>query len=90
MQIDHIQPIIQNGTNEIENLNPSCKECNNYKCHAGLELFRHYTQQMLNDKLHYLFKSKTKMQIAVNFSAIEIKKWDCKFYFEKITSQNIN
>lgn len=84
MQVDHIQPIVFKGSDLIENLNPSCKECNNYKCHAGLELFRTYTKQMLNDKLHYLFKSKTKMQVAINFGVIELKKWDGKFYFEKL------
>lgn len=83
MQVDHIQPKICKGTDDEENLNPSCRECNNYKSHAGLELFRTYTKQMLNDKLHYLFKSKTKMQVAINFGAVKLSKWDGLFYFEK-------
>ncbi len=84
MQVDHIHPKIFKGSDDIENLNPACKECNNYKSAAGIELFRTFTKQMLIDKLHYLFKSKTKMQVAINFGSIELKKWDGKFYFEKV------
>jgi len=82
--IDHINPKINGGGNELENLNPSCKECNNYKCHSDLELFRSYAKQMFNEKLEYLFKSKTKMQIGINLGVITIQKWDGIFYFEKI------
>jgi 5-methylcytosine-specific restriction endonuclease McrA len=84
MQIDHIKAVIFGGTNGIENLNPACKDCNLYKGASSIETFRAFTKQMLNEKLHYLFKSKTKMQVAINFGAIELKKWDGKFYFEKI------
>lgn len=85
--IDHIIPIVYQGTNEIENLNPSCKYCNNYKCHSKLETFRMYTRQMLNEKLEYLFKSKTKMQVAINMGAIKHQEWDGVFYFEKLNSE---
>ena len=30
MQVDHIQPEVFQGTDDYYNLNPSCKECNNY------------------------------------------------------------
>lgn len=83
MQVDHIIPKIDRGTDDFENLNPSCKHCNNYKCHSSLETFRHYLNQMLNIKLNYLFRSKTKMQIAMNFGVIQLFKWDNKFYFER-------
>ncbi len=82
--VDHIKPKVSGGTNDLDNLNPSCKDCNNYKCHSGLELFRTYTKQMLNEKLEYLFKSKTKMQVAINMGSITHKEWDGLFYFEKI------
>lgn len=87
MQIDHIVPKCANGTDEDSNLNPSCRECNNYKCHAPLELFRTYLKQMLNNKLHYLFRSKTKMQCAINFKTIKIEPWDGVFYFEKLNKK---
>jgi len=83
--VDHINPKVAGGTDDLINLNPSCKDCNNYKCHSSIELFRHYTKQMVNDKLDYLFKSKTKMQVAINLGAITINKWDGRFYFETLT-----
>ena len=83
MQVDHIQPIIMGGGNDFENLNPSCRYCNNYKSHSSLETFRHYLYQMLNVKLNYLFRSKTKMQVALNFGVVELSQWDGKFYFER-------
>ena len=83
MHIDHITPKILRGTDDFENLNPSCKECNNYKCHWHLEEFRRALKDLLGIKLNYLFKSKTKMQVSINFGVIEIKEWDGLFYFEK-------
>ena len=38
---------------------------------------------MLNEKLEYLFRSKTKMRIAINMGPIKYFLWDGKFYFER-------
>ena len=38
--VDHIKPQVFGGTNDLQNLNPSCKDCNNYKCHTDLEWYR--------------------------------------------------
>lgn len=84
LHIDHIQPKAMNGIDNIENMNPSCKECNNYKGPLDIEMFRKCTANMMNKKLHYLFKSKTKMQLAINLGIIIINKWDEQFYFEKL------
>lgn len=81
--VDHIKPQIFGGTNDLENLNPSCKECNNYKCHTDLEGYRKQLYKMLNENLEYLFKSKTKMQVAMNMDSIKHTKWNGKFYFEE-------
>jgi CRISPR/Cas system Type II protein with McrA/HNH and RuvC-like nuclease domain len=80
--VDHIVPKSSRGTDNIENLNPSCRDCNNYKNGQSLEEFRYYLQQLLNVKHEYLFMSKTKMQIAINLGVINLKAWDGKFYFE--------
>ena len=82
--IDHIKPKASGGSNDLENLNPSCRDCNNYKCNSSLDDFRYYTQKMLNEQLEYLFKSKTKMQVAINMGAVTLQKWDGLFYFEKL------
>ena len=81
--IDHILPKVDGGTDEIKNLNPSCKECNRYKCHMNLESYRRQLAVLLNEKPEYLFKSRTKMQVAINMGSIAHTIWDGKFYFEK-------
>ena len=81
---DHIKPKAAGGSNDLENMNPACKDCNNYKSHSSLETFRTFAKQMVNEKFHYLFKSKTKMQVAINLGAVVLSKWDGIFYFEKL------
>jgi 5-methylcytosine-specific restriction endonuclease McrA len=81
--VDHITPQVFGGTNDLENLNPSCRDCNNYKCHTDLEGYRRQLRKMLNEKLNYLFKSKTKMQVAMNMGSIKHAAWDGMFYFER-------
>lgn len=90
MNIDHIKPKVMGGTDNIENLNPSCWECNNYKCHSSLETMREYLLKMVNELPHErLFKSKTKMQVAINIGSVVINKWDGIFYFERINKPKI-
>ena len=84
--VDHIKPQVFGGTNDLDNLNPSCKDCNNYKCHTDLEGYRKQLHKMLNEKLEYLFKSKTKMQVAMNMGSIKHTLWDGKFHFERVGS----
>lgn len=86
--VDHINPLVYGGNNELSNMNPSCAECNNYKCHTNLEDYRSQLRKMLNEKLEYLFKSKTKMKVAINMGSIKHTVWDGKFYFEKIGTRN--
>jgi 5-methylcytosine-specific restriction endonuclease McrA len=86
--VDHIKPKVFGGTNDFHNLNPSCKDCNNYKCHTDLEGYRKQLYKMVNEKIEYLFKSKTKMQVAMNMGVIKHTFWDGKFYFERVGSTN--
>ncbi|MFA5300032.1 MAG: HNH endonuclease signature motif containing protein [Lutibacter sp.] len=82
-QIDHIHPKHNKGTDDFENLNPACFACNNYKNGNRLETFRNAVKTMLNKKRIYLFASKTKMDISLNYGAVKMYNWDGKFYFEK-------
>ena len=94
MHVDHIHPkasyIQVDGEfnilnpNRIENLNPSCFACNNYKSFYSMDEFRMYLKQMFDQKPHYLFKSKTKMECAFNFGVLRKLEWDGKFYFERL------
>jgi len=42
---------------------------------------------MLNEKREYLFKSKTKMQVAINMGSVKLIDWDGKFYFERFNEE---
>ena len=79
MQVDHIIPKRNGGTNDIANLNPSCRLCNHYKRAADIETFR-------NDLLGGLIKRLMKIyifRVALDYGMITINGWDKKFYFEK-------
>lgn len=79
MQVDHIIPKIRGGTDEFENLNPSCRRCNHYKRQMSLEAFRDtigkIPSKLMRDS--YIFK------VGVDYGFWE--QWDRKvtFYFEE-------
>ena len=79
MQIDHILSKRNGGTDDIDNLNPSCRLCNHYKRAADIETLR-------NDLLGGLIKRLMKIyifRVALDYGMITINNWDKKFYFEK-------
>ena len=79
MQVDHILSKRNGGTDDIDNLNPSCRMCNHYKRAADIETFR-------NDLLGGLIKRLMKIyifRVALDYGMITINGWDKKFYFEK-------
>jgi 5-methylcytosine-specific restriction endonuclease McrA len=82
--VDHIVPFVFGGKDEFSNYNPSCKECNTYKGATRLETYRSQLKRMLIERLEYLFKSKTKMKVAMNMGSIVYYEWDELFYFERI------
>lgn len=86
--IDHIQPKCFGGTDELDNLNPSCRDCNTYKSNWSLESFRENLKHLLNLKLEYLFKSMTKMNVAVKFGAVKLSEWNGLFYYELPENQS--
>lgn len=82
--VDHIRPQTFGGTDDESNLNPSCSDCNNYKSFCTLEEYRAQLRRMLNEKPEYLFKSKTKFEVAKKMGSITHKPWDGLFHFEKL------
>ena len=79
MQVDHILSKRNGGTNDIDNLNPSCRLCNHYKRAADIETFR-------NDLLGGLIKRLMEIyifRVALDYGMVTINGWDKKFYFEK-------
>lgn len=80
MQVDHIVPKCNGGTDDISNLNPSCRRCNHYKRASSLELFRIMIEE-IPEKLmerQYIFK------VGVDYGFFEPYKRKVKFYFETL------
>lgn len=79
MQIDHLEPFYNGGNDEIDNLLPSCRQCNFYKSTLSLEVYREYLKGMVDR----LLKDSFIARMALKYGMISINKWDCKFYFER-------
>lgn len=79
MQIDHLEPFYNGGNDELDNLLPSCRQCNFYKNTFSLEVYREYVKGLLNRILDRSFV----VRIAIKYGMLSINEWDGKFYFEK-------
>lgn len=84
--VDHIQPKCFGGTDELDNLNPSCSSCNNYKLNYTIEEFRAALKKLFSDEVEYLFKSSGKRKLALQFKAVTMQEWNGLFYFESKTN----
>lgn len=86
MQIDHIIPKCRNneywvktiGTDDIDNLNPSCRMCNFYKGMYNVEQFR----AKLNDILMSNVRLPFNYRLALKYGLIKENIKPIKFYFE--------
>jgi hypothetical protein len=87
MQVDHFKPLArgvpdgylleQRGTDDIDNLMPSCRMCNFYKERTSIEGFRSKIKNLLD------FKRTFATRMALKYGILIEKKWDGKFYFER-------
>lgn len=79
MQIDHFISLRSGGSDEINNLYPSCKLCNHYKRASDIETFRNFFIGKITERLKkiYIFR------VAINYGIVSLNEWDSKFYFEK-------
>ena len=94
MQIDHLIPkrlshpqgfdsyYFYEGLNKIENLMPSCRICNHYKRGYMLEDYR---ELLLS--LHKRIEKIYIVRVAIRYGLLELKKFDGKFYFEKLDNK---
>ncbi|MBO7054871.1 MAG: HNH endonuclease [Bacteroidales bacterium] len=86
MQIDHINPKYRsmiNGKpidNSVENLNPSCRQCNFYKGTNDIAGFRKRIFNQLQRTCVDSFQSR----LAMKYGIIKHNEWCGKFYFEKL------
>ena len=80
MQVDHLIPLYKNsldGCDDLENLMPSCRQCNHYKRAHDLETFRQYIYE-IPKKLsnNYIYK------IGIRYNNIIDYTHPIMFYFE--------
>lgn len=82
MQVDHIQSHYLNGSDELENYNPACRQCNFYKSTMGIEKFREQLTK-LRERLRkvYIYR------LSLAYNLIEEKENTIQFYFEKVGQQ---
>ena len=79
MQVDHIVPQARGGSDDMENLMPSCRLCNHYKRANSLEGFR-YAIRKIPKKLartSYIYR------IGMAYGFYDDKDREIEFYFEK-------
>lgn len=85
MQVDHIMPKRRGhkstdaGTDNIENLYPSCHICNYYKGMGTPEDLRKRLKALIP-----MARRPVVFRLAEKYGIVEVKEWDGKFYFEKM------
>jgi len=92
MQVDHIKPLYRNdkvttlevwgverGTDDIDNLNPSCARCNKWKSTYSLEMFR----KIVQSSIERLERDTPNFRLAKDYGLIEVKPNSVVFFFEK-------
>jgi 5-methylcytosine-specific restriction endonuclease McrA len=84
MQIDHIHPKVDGGTDALENLLPSCRTCNNYKLFWSLEKFR----AMVADQINLLRRNAMNFRMAERYGLAFEYPSSIVFYFERPQSDN--
>ena len=79
MQVDHVISVYgKYGSNDIDNLLPSCRMCNFYKSAFTLDEFRKNLET-----LHERLRKPFIYRLALKYGLIEEHKKDVVFYFEK-------
>ena len=75
----HISKIPKYGVDDIKNLNPACRVCNNWKHRLTTDEFRHEIQQQVKR----LRKYSAQFRMAERYGLVTETGTLDKFYFEK-------
>ncbi len=84
MQVDHIQSKFHheyysiNNVDRVENLNPSCRQCNFYKGGDTIDVFREKIAT-----IHERFNKIFIVKLALKYGILKHVSFDNKFYFER-------
>ena len=79
MQVDHIHPKALNGSDDMENLNPACHPCNNYKVTFSIEELRRQIGRQVERARRY----SVNFRLAERYGLIELTGSPVVFYFER-------
>ena len=79
MQVDHIVPLYNGGTDDMQNYLPACRSCNNYKHALTLEKFRAALERMPD----VLARDSVTYRNAVRFGLVTPTPHPVVFYFER-------
>jgi 5-methylcytosine-specific restriction endonuclease McrA len=79
MHVDHIHPVFSRGQDDFENLNPSCRRCNNFKATHSLEQFRHELSKQIERCRAYSVNFRN----AERFGLVKVLGTEIVFYFER-------
>lgn len=79
MQVDHIHPKVMGGTDDLTNLAPACRYCNNYKLFYPLEYFR----KMIANQIELLRRNSMNFRTAERYGLVTPMPREIVFYFEQ-------
>lgn len=79
MTVDHIVPVSRGGGNSLENLMPSCRECNEAKAADNLEMLR----------IHLVWPSLGVTDVQ-DFKHVRMAANKYKFYFEGHSERTVS
>jgi hypothetical protein len=93
MQVDHIKPLFRNdksdtlevwgverGTDEMDNLMPTCARCNRWKSTFSVEMFR----GEISKQIERVNRDSAGYRMAKDYGLVEEKEIEVTFYFEKL------
>lgn len=79
MQVDHVISVYgKDGSNDLDNLMPTCRMCNFYKSTFSLEEFRKQLETM-----HEILRKPFIYRLALKYGLIEEHKKKIEFFFER-------
>ena len=78
MHVDHIHPRRRGGKDNIENLNPACQPCNNYKMTFSIEGLRREIGRQVERGRRY----SVNFRLAERYGLIKVTNNPIVFYFE--------
>lgn len=86
MQVDHIEASYRGGSDEMQNLNPACFACNNYKLAYSIEQLRQQIEQQVERGRLY----SVNFRLAERYGLIKTTGAPVVFYFEQATAQDVS